>query len=140
MRVAVAFSLGFYSVQVLSSSGLGHGGNGQQVLQVALDSGILVNYGLRDEHGFACKRPVVPTTSSIYPGNPDEHVSHPLFSEYALRMREPKLCDPSVTQYSGYLDIAGDKHLFFWFAQFLISIHGLINNSPSQVFRIPIFS
>lgn len=26
----------------------------------------------------------------------------------------PKLCDPSVKQYSGYFDIAGDKHLFFW--------------------------
>ncbi|KAG1897770.1 peptidase S10, serine carboxypeptidase [Suillus fuscotomentosus] len=27
----------------------------------------------------------------------------------------PKLCDPSVKQYSGYLNITDDKCLFFWF-------------------------
>ena len=31
-------------------------------------------------------------------------------------MREPKaLCDSSSKQYSGYLDIADDAHLFYWF-------------------------
>lgn len=45
----------------------------------------------------------------------DEHFSHPSFSGYNLRIKEPKLCDPSVLQYSGYLDIAEDKHIFFWF-------------------------
>jgi cathepsin A (carboxypeptidase C) len=45
---------------------------------------------------------------------PDELVSHPLIAEYKLRIVEPRLCDPSVKQYSGYLDIAEDKHLFFW--------------------------
>ena len=30
-------------------------------------------------------------------------------------MTEPSLCDSSVKQVSGYLDIADDKHLFFWF-------------------------
>ncbi|KAF5349522.1 hypothetical protein D9756_008992 [Leucocoprinus leucothites] len=44
-----------------------------------------------------------------------ELVSHPALSAYKLRVTEPKLCDPSVQQYSGYLDIAEDKHLFFWF-------------------------
>ncbi|KAF7976195.1 hypothetical protein HWV62_7370 [Athelia sp. TMB] len=44
-----------------------------------------------------------------------ELVSHPDFVDYKLRVTEPKLCDPSVKQYSGYLDIADDKHLFFWF-------------------------
>lgn len=34
-------------------------------------------------------------------------------------MTEPKLCDPSVKQYSGYLDIAEDKHLFFWLVVFV---------------------
>ncbi|KAJ7857793.1 Alpha/Beta hydrolase protein, partial [Mycena olivaceomarginata] len=33
------------------------------------------------------------------------------------------LCDTSVKQYSGYLDIADDKHLFFWFFE--------SRNSPS---------
>lgn len=44
-----------------------------------------------------------------------ELVSHPSFSEHQLRVTEPDLCDSSVKQYSGYLDIAEDKHLFFWF-------------------------
>jgi len=44
----------------------------------------------------------------------DEYVSNPAFADYSLRVAEPKLCDPSVKQHSGYLDIADDKHLFFW--------------------------
>ncbi|KAF9036830.1 carboxypeptidase C [Panaeolus papilionaceus] len=44
-----------------------------------------------------------------------EFVTHPLFNGYNLRVTEPKLCDSSVKQYSGYLDIDADKHLFFWF-------------------------
>ncbi|KAF9557182.1 hypothetical protein CPC08DRAFT_57845 [Agrocybe pediades] len=44
-----------------------------------------------------------------------EFVTHPEFESYNLRVTEPKLCDPSVKQYSGYLDVADDKHLFFWF-------------------------
>ncbi|PPQ72306.1 hypothetical protein CVT24_004583 [Panaeolus cyanescens] len=43
-----------------------------------------------------------------------ELVTHPDFVEYQLRVTEPQLCDPSVKQYSGYLDISTDKHLFFW--------------------------
>lgn len=46
--------------------------------------------------------------------NPDELVLHPAFQEHQLRITEPDLCDSSVKQYSGYLDIADDKHLFFW--------------------------
>ncbi|KAI8319170.1 peptidase S10, serine carboxypeptidase [Martensiomyces pterosporus] len=34
---------------------------------------------------------------------------------YQLRIKSPQLCDASVTQYSGYLDTAEDKHFFFWF-------------------------
>ena len=45
----------------------------------------------------------------------DELVSHPAFDAHQLRMTEPSLCDSSVKQVSGYLDIADDKHLFFWF-------------------------
>ena len=44
----------------------------------------------------------------------DEYVTHPDFKQYNLRVTEPKLCDPSVKQHSGYLDVAEDKHLFFW--------------------------
>ncbi|KAI4518274.1 peptidase S10, serine carboxypeptidase [Schizophyllum commune Loenen D] len=44
-----------------------------------------------------------------------ELISHPAFVEHQLRVTEPDLCDASVKQYSGYLDIATDKHLFFWF-------------------------
>lgn len=44
-----------------------------------------------------------------------ELVLHPAFQEHQLRITEPDLCDSSVKQYSGYLDIADDKHLFFWF-------------------------
>jgi cathepsin A (carboxypeptidase C) len=42
-------------------------------------------------------------------------VSLPSFDEHQLRVTEPNLCDTSVKQYSGYLDIAEDKHLFFWY-------------------------
>ncbi|KAG2355101.1 peptidase S10 serine carboxypeptidase [Suillus spraguei] len=44
-----------------------------------------------------------------------ELVQHPRFVDHKLRVTEPKLCDPSVQQYSGYIDITDDKHLFFWF-------------------------
>ncbi|KAJ7260953.1 carboxypeptidase C [Mycena haematopus] len=44
-----------------------------------------------------------------------EVVSLPSFDEHQLRFTEPELCDTSVKQYAGYLDITGDKHLFFWF-------------------------
>ncbi|PIA16344.1 peptidase S10, serine carboxypeptidase [Coemansia reversa NRRL 1564] len=36
-------------------------------------------------------------------------------SNYQLRVKSPELCDTNVTQYSGYLDTAEDKHFFFWF-------------------------
>ncbi|KAF7345099.1 hypothetical protein MVEN_01673600 [Mycena venus] len=52
-----------------------------------------------------------------------ELVSLPSFNEHQLRVTEPQLCDPSVKQISGYLDIAHDKHLFFWFFE--------SRNSPS---------
>ncbi|OAX40545.1 alpha/beta-hydrolase [Rhizopogon vinicolor AM-OR11-026] len=48
-------------------------------------------------------------------GPTHEMVVHPQFSDCKLRITEPKLCDPNVKQYSGYLDITNDRHLFFWF-------------------------
>ncbi|KZT27650.1 serine carboxypeptidase [Neolentinus lepideus HHB14362 ss-1] len=50
-----------------------------------------------------------------------ELVTNPLFSEHSLRVTEPTLCDSSVKQYSGYLDITDGKHLFFWFFESRIS-------------------
>ncbi|GJE85299.1 peptidase S10 serine carboxypeptidase [Phanerochaete sordida] len=44
-----------------------------------------------------------------------ERVQHSLYDAYQLRISQPKLCDKEAQQYSGYLDIADDKHLFFWF-------------------------
>lgn len=44
----------------------------------------------------------------------DELVSHPAFDDHHLRMTKPALCDTAVKQVSGYLDIADDKHLFYW--------------------------
>ncbi|KAF0412026.1 peptidase S10, serine carboxypeptidase [Gigaspora margarita] len=42
-------------------------------------------------------------------------LSHQDFPDYQIRLKEPKLCDSSVQQYSGYLDINEEKHFFFWF-------------------------
>ncbi|KAI0275295.1 Alpha/Beta hydrolase protein [Gloeopeniophorella convolvens] len=44
-----------------------------------------------------------------------ELVKHPAFPDHQLRTTEPNLCDASVKQHSGYLDITDGKHLFFWF-------------------------
>ncbi|KAG8870237.1 hypothetical protein FRB98_001762 [Tulasnella sp. 332] len=54
-------------------------------------------------------------TFAIQDGITYEMVTHPEFPKYQIRVRSPKLCDPDVKQYSGYLDIEDDKHLFFWF-------------------------
>lgn len=43
-----------------------------------------------------------------------ELLKHEAFPKYQIRMRQPQLCDPNVKQYSGYLDISEEKHLFFW--------------------------
>jgi len=32
-----------------------------------------------------------------------------------VEMNEPTLCDPTVQQYSGYMDVSLRKHYFFWF-------------------------
>ncbi|KAF0561661.1 Alpha/Beta hydrolase protein [Gigaspora margarita] len=40
---------------------------------------------------------------------------HRAFPEYHIKLNEPKLCDKTVQQYSGYFDVNNTKHLFFWF-------------------------
>lgn len=42
-------------------------------------------------------------------------LEHPNFQGYKIRVKSPRLCDPGVKQYSGYLDTEDDKHFFFWF-------------------------
>ncbi|QRW09337.1 Serine carboxypeptidase [Ceratobasidium sp. AG-Ba] len=44
-----------------------------------------------------------------------EHFSHASFPSHQLRLRSPKLCDPTVIQHSGYLDVSDERHIFFWF-------------------------
>ncbi|CAG8576989.1 7165_t:CDS:2 [Ambispora leptoticha] len=41
-------------------------------------------------------------------------LTHDDFPDYDIKMKEPKLCDSSVKQYSGYLDASSNKHFFFW--------------------------
>lgn len=48
---------------------------------------------------------------------PDLSLEHPAFPQHRLRVVEPTLCDPSVKQFSGYLDISETRHLFFWFEE-----------------------
>ncbi|KAG8772744.1 hypothetical protein FRC12_002908 [Ceratobasidium sp. 428] len=45
-----------------------------------------------------------------------EHISVSSFPNHKIRVQSVKgLCDSSVKQYSGYLDVSKHKHLFFWF-------------------------
>lgn len=47
----------------------------------------------------------------------DLSLTHPAFPLHRLRVVEPGICDPTVKQLSGYLDISDTKHLFFWFEE-----------------------
>ncbi|RIB03670.1 Alpha/Beta hydrolase protein, partial [Gigaspora rosea] len=40
---------------------------------------------------------------------------HDVFPEHKIKLKEPHLCDKTVQQYSGYLEVKSRKHLFFWF-------------------------
>ncbi|KAF9246868.1 peptidase S10 serine carboxypeptidase [Melanogaster broomeanus] len=43
-------------------------------------------------------------------------LSHPRFPNHAIRIKKSTFCDPTVSVYTGYLDIdQGAKHLFFYF-------------------------
>jgi len=61
----------------------------------------------------------------------DERTSHPALPEtYKLRVKSNSstLCDNTVKQHSGYLDINENKHLFFWYCLGLVRDiwHGVI--------------
>ncbi|KAI6045248.1 Alpha/Beta hydrolase protein [Pisolithus marmoratus] len=61
------------------------------------------------EEGIFCE------SGLTYDNKFSELVRHPSFAQHQLRVTEPSLCDSSVKQYSGYLDVTDAKHLFFWF-------------------------
>ncbi|KAH7930055.1 peptidase S10, serine carboxypeptidase [Leucogyrophana mollusca] len=43
-------------------------------------------------------------------------LSHPRFPNHSVRIKKSTFCDPTVSVYTGYLDVdAGAKHLFFYF-------------------------
>ncbi|KAJ7627649.1 serine carboxypeptidase [Mycena polygramma] len=46
---------------------------------------------------------------------PDGKTISPVLETEQMRIVSPKLCEQSVKQYSGYFNIAKDKHMFFWF-------------------------
>ncbi|KIY47803.1 alpha/beta-hydrolase [Fistulina hepatica ATCC 64428] len=42
-------------------------------------------------------------------------LEHPLFPRYGIRIKKTSFCDETVNAYTGYLDITGARHLFFYF-------------------------
>lgn len=52
---------------------------------------------------------------SKHDGKMIQRFSHIKYPSYSLDVSAPKLCDPMVKQYSGYLNVEDDKHFFFWF-------------------------
>ena len=52
-----------------------------------------------------------------FPAEVTDRKTITLDNNVAVRYKEPKLCETTegVNSYSGFLDIAEDKHLFFWF-------------------------
>jgi carboxypeptidase C (cathepsin A) len=56
-------------------------------------------------------------TLAQLPATISDHKNIDLGDGVGVRYKEPKLCETTegVNSYSGFLDIAEDKHLFFWF-------------------------
>ncbi|KAI9507817.1 Alpha/Beta hydrolase protein [Russula earlei] len=69
-----------------------------------------VSYKDKGKTRFEMGREFVKQNGLLY-----EVVTHSSLPDHRLRTTRPHLCDPSVKQYSGYLDITNGKHLFFWF-------------------------
>ncbi|KAJ2803800.1 hypothetical protein H4R20_002749, partial [Coemansia guatemalensis] len=82
------------------------------------------------QHVFALHRPQVPEPSVDAATLQAHHTasdntssstkwerieSIPALPNQQLRIKQPKLCDTNLTQYSGYLDTDKDHHFFFWF-------------------------
>ncbi|QRV80572.1 Serine carboxypeptidase [Ceratobasidium sp. AG-Ba] len=84
----------------------------EHILDSVLHSGQEAVHKIEDqiEAWTVGEREFVKQDNTVY-----ERFRHESFPGYQIRLKEPKLCDPTVKQYSGYLDIDEDKHLFFWF-------------------------
>lgn len=48
--------------------------------------------------------------------------SHSDYPDHRMRATQPNLCASDSEQWSGYLDLPNDRHLFFWFFGELLSI------------------
>lgn len=65
--------------------------------------------------GLSTRPPPPALISYSHPRPSVELITHEDFPQYSIRMREPKLCDTSTNSYAGYLDIADDAHIFYYF-------------------------
>jgi carboxypeptidase C (cathepsin A) len=51
------------------------------------------------------------TVNAILPST----FSSQLYHDHSISFHQPKLCDDTVVQYSGYLNIGKNENYFFWF-------------------------
>ncbi|KAJ1984635.1 hypothetical protein H4R34_000538 [Dimargaris verticillata] len=111
MRFGVALASAFLLAQVAYA---GH----QFVLTTEMDEIEVSWQGRQREPARASANPAA-AASALNGGAAEDAwvtvATHAAFPQYALRIREPTLCDPTVKQYSGYLDVGNDKHFYFWF-------------------------
>jgi carboxypeptidase C (cathepsin A) len=87
---------------------------------VALSSIFSISFAASQQHPFVpvTANDVVsfPIITSLQDGLTHEVIKSTDFPMHTLRMKPTPsdLCDTTVKSYSGYLDIANDKSLFFW--------------------------
>ncbi|KAI9303487.1 Alpha/Beta hydrolase protein [Cunninghamella echinulata] len=57
-------------------------------------------------HLFVSSTPTISSTNVFH---------SKLYSNLSLTFKSPQLCDETVQQYSGYIDVSENEHYFFWF-------------------------
>ncbi|TFY53350.1 hypothetical protein EVG20_g10154 [Dentipellis fragilis] len=93
--------------------------------------GYLLALGLTATAAYARQQPLpmMPPASGVYDAGlftPVESLSvlsvseyttlsHPFFPGVSARIKKTEFCDPTVSSYTGYIDISEAKHLFFYF-------------------------